>query len=445
MSHSLDIVLENGRALLFDSGLSDLVDAEVNIGISNGKIAVISNSNLGPAAQRIDCKNLYILPGVIDSQVHFRDPGLTHKEDFESGTMGAALGGVTCVFDMPNTKPSTTTKELLLEKIEAVKSKSWVDFGCFIGASPENIFELKDLESISGCPGIKIFMGSSTGNLLVEEDEHLEKILLHSRRRVIVHCEDEKRLRERKSIAVEGASPLFHPQWRDEETAYLATQRLLKLARKTNRKVHVLHVTTSKEMDLLAQNKDIASVEVLPQHLTLSSPQCYEQLGTKAQMNPPIRELKHQEALWRALKNKIVDVIGSDHAPHTIEEKNKIYPESPSGMTGVQTLVPIMLNHVNQGKLGLKDFARLVCENPRWVFGCWDRGRIQVGLGAHFTIVDMNRKETIRNQWIKSRCGWSPFDGMSVQGWPVMTIVNGNIVARDNQLIAKAGKIAKFE
>jgi dihydroorotase len=438
MHMNYDLVLSNCDLFTHTGTSSKAVrfvnQTNVHIGISNGKISAVSSSPL-QGAKELNLKGLTVLPGIIDSQVHMREPGMPQKEDLEAGTKAAALGGVTSVFEMPNTIPATTTQALLEDKFKRAAGRAWVNHGFFVGGSPENIQELAHLEKLPGCPGIKIFMGSSTGSLLVEDDPTLEKIFRQGRRRVILHSEDEMRLRERKHIALNSKNVQDHPVWRDELTALMSTERLLKLSRITGRKVHVLHITTADEMSLLARNKDIASVEVLPQHLTLSAPECYERLGTLAQQNPPIRNKYHQEALWKAVNNKTVDVMGSDHAPHTLEEKSKEYPGSPSGMPGVQTLLPIMLNHIHGGRLSLERFLEMVCENPRWVFGCASKGRIEENLDADFTVVDLKKQQTISNSQIASRCAWTPFDGMRVTGWPVMTIVGGNVVMRDDQII----------
>ncbi len=446
---TFDLVLNNGELFTHKTSSNDgrnktFVQQKVNIGISGGKIAEITTSPIN-GHEQINLEGLQVLPGIIDSQVHMREPGMTHKEDLDTGTRAAALGGVTSVFEMPNTVPATTTQAALEEKFKRAHGRAWVNYAFFIGGSPENVEQLASLELLPGCPGIKIFMGSSTGSLLVEDDTTLEKIFRAGRRRVILHSEDEYRLRERKHLAIESKNPITHPIWRDELTALRSTERLLRLARLTGRKVHVLHVTTAEEMQLLAKNKDIASVEVLPQHLTLAAPECYERLGTLAQQNPPIRGQRHQDALWNAIASGVVDIIGSDHAPHTLEEKAKEYPGSPSGVPGVQTLLPVMLTHVAQGKLSLERLLELVCENPRWVFGCQQKGRIEVGLDADFTIVDLKKQNTITNKWIASRCGWTPFDGMATTGWPVMTVVGGSVVMRDDQLIGSPlGKPVQF-
>lgn len=429
-----DYTLVGGHAAVTTS-TGDIQIVKTDVGIVDGKIAALGYLRSSPTEQKIDIDGLHVLPGVVDSQVHFREPGLTHKEDLETGTKAALLGGVTAVFEMPNTQPSTTTKEAFQNKVAALDHRAWCNVGFYIGGSHDNIEQLDSLEKLDGCCGIKVFMGSSTGSLLVEDDEALLKILKHGNRRMAVHCEDEFRLRERKSIAVEGKSAHLHPVWRDDETALLAVQRLIRLATQAKRPVHVLHVSTKQEVEFLAAHKNIATIEVLPQHLTLSAPECYERLGTFAQQNPPIRDKSHQAALWRALQRGVIDVIGSDHAPHTIEEKKKEYPNSPSGMPGVQTLLPIMLNHVNNGQLSLEHLIRLISINPSKIFKIQGHGKLELGCRANLTLVDLKAERKIENKWIASRCGWTPFDGMKVKGWMKACFVNGQLAMMEDQLI----------
>jgi dihydroorotase len=443
-AHTPATVIKNAKCILpSDSWASgpqadDLICVETSVAIRDGRFVAIGNTGDQTAFQNpheiIDAKGLHLLPGVIDSQVHFREPGLTHKEDLETGTRGAALGGVTAVFEMPNTKPATTTAELFAAKLKLAENRAWTDYSFFIGACPENITDLAELELHPNCCAIKIFMGSSTGSLLIEEESHLQKILEQGHRRIAVHAEDEARLRERRHLVEGKNDPRLHPYWRDEQTALIATERLIRLARKTKRQVHVLHVTTAEEMAFLKNAKDIATVETTPQHLTLAAPDCYDKLGTLAQMNPPIREARHQKALWHAINDGTVTVLGSDHAPHTREEKSKDYPNSPSGMTGVQTLLPVMLDHVNKGRLSLERLVELVSRNPARLYNAIGKGEIRLGGDADLTLVDLNREQTITNSWIASRVGWTPFDGMTVKGWPVGTIIRGHIVMRDGQL-----------
>jgi dihydroorotase len=416
-----------------------------DIGIREGKIAALGSLGSALAEEVIEGPGLHVLPGVIDTQVHFREPGLVHKEDLATGTRAALLGGVTSVFEMPNTIPPTTTREALAEKLRRASGRAACDYAFYVGATGQNADELAALESTPGCAGVKVFMGSSTGSLLVPDDAGVRAVLRATRRRVAVHAEDEDRLRERKAVFVEPGRPESHPVWRDPETALRATRRLLALAAECDRLVHVLHVTTAEEMDLLAAHRVKASVEVTPQHLTLVAPDCYERLGTLAQMNPPIREARHRQALWQAVETGVVDVIGSDHAPHTRDEKARPYPESPSGMAGVQTLLPLMLDHVHAGRLSLARLVDLTSAGPARVFGLLGKGRIALGADADLVLVDLARRETIKNARIASRCGWTPFDGQEVTGWPVATVLRGRVVMREGEVIGEpTGQPVRF-
>ena len=428
MAQTFDLILKGGIAAT-PNGI-----AAADVAMRDGRIAAIG-AVTGDAAEVIDASGLHILPGVIDSQVHFREPGLEHKEDLATGTAGAALGGVTAIFEMPNTTPNTLGADDLADKLARAKGRAWCDHAFFIGAAEENADELGELERLPGCAGVKVFMGSSTGSLLVADDEVLREVLKNGRRRVAIHSEDEARLRERLALVKDGADVAMHPEWRDAETAIRATNRLMRLVRETGRRVHVLHVTTAEEIDILAGNKDLATVEITPQHLTLVAPDCYRKLGTLAQMNPPVRDARHRDGLWRGVVQGIADCIGSDHAPHTLEEKARPYPKSPSGMTGVQTLVPIMLDHVNAGRLTLARFVDLTSAGPARIYNVVGKGRLAVGYDADLTVVDLKATRTIRNDWIVSRCGWTPYDGMTVTGWPKMTIIRGRTVMREDELI----------
>ncbi|TVR84666.1 MAG: dihydroorotase [Rhodospirillales bacterium] len=435
----MDLILKNGTCVT--PGGIDVLD----IGVRNGHIAALGAVDAAAAPEVIDCRGLHVLPGVIDTQVHFREPGLEHKEDLATGTAAAAMGGVTAVFEMPNTKPATTTTEALADKCRRAKGRVWVDVAFFVGAAADNVADLPELERLPGCSGVKLFMGSSTGDLLVADDATIARVLASGSRRVAVHAEDERRLNERFTIVEGGADPAMHPEWRDVETALAATRRLLALARGVKRRVHVLHVTTAEELPLLARNRDLATMEVTPQHLTLAAPECYERLDTYAQMNPPIRDARHREALWAAVADGLVDCIGSDHAPHTREEKNRPYPASPSGMPGVQTLVPVMLNHVAEGRLSLERFVDLTSAGPARIFGIAGAGRIALGYPASLTVVDLKHRQMITNLGMVSRCGWTPFDGLTVTGWPVMTVIRGRVVMREGTLLGDpAGEAVRF-
>ncbi len=386
------------------------------------------------AESRLDAVGLHVLPGVIDSQVHFREPGLTHKEDLESGTRGAVLGGVTAVFEMPNTHPLTLWAEDLQAKLDAARGRAWCDYTFYMGGSAVNAEQLATLEVLPGCAGVKVFMGSSFGDLLADDEDVLRRILRHGRRRLAVHAEDEARLRARKVLVEARGDVREHTLWRDVESALVATQRIVRLADETGRRLHVLHVSTAEEMAFLAEHKRRVTVEVTPHHLNLFAPECYERLGSLAQMNPPVREQRHQDALWQAIREGVVDVIGSDHAPHTLEEKARPYPQSPSGMTGVQTLLPTLLDHVHAGRLSLQRLVDLTSAGPARIFGIERKGRIAVGFDADLTLVDLAARRTIRNDWIASRSGWTPYDDVAVTGWPVHTVVRGHIVVRDEAL-----------
>ncbi|MDP1910192.1 MAG: dihydroorotase, partial [Hyphomicrobium sp.] len=331
MSATFDLVLKGGTVVNNDGvGVRD-------VGVRGGRIAAIGNLDAAAAGEVVDARGLHVLPGVIDTQVHFREPGLEHKEDLESGSRSAVLGGVTAVFEMPNTKPLTTTKATLADKVARARNRMFCDFAFYVGGTRENIGDIPMLEKLEGSAGINVFMGSSTGDLLVDDESSLDRIIGAISRRAAFHSEDEARLIERMHLRRAG-DPSSHPEWRDEEAAIISTRRLVRLAEKHKRRVHVLHVSTAAEMAFLAEHKDWASVEVTPHHLTLVAPECYEKLGTYAQMNPPVRDDRHRQAIWAGLAAGTVDVLGSDHAPHTREEKDHAYPASHSGMTGVQTL-----------------------------------------------------------------------------------------------------------
>lgn len=432
MTNAYDLILSGGEVV------SPGGEAITDVGVTDGQIRKIGDLSQSDAGERIDCTGLHVLPGVIDSQVHFREPGFEWKEDLETGARCAALGGVTAVFEMPNTNPSTTSPDMLVDKLARAKDRMDVDHAFYAGATNENSNVLAEMESMAGCCGVKVFMGASTGDLLVKDDKGVEAVLRAIRRRAAFHSEDEYRLEERWHLAVEGDYS-SHPVVRDVETAVSSTRRLIRLARKTGKRIHVLHISTAEEMEILRNAKDVASVEVLPNHLTLAAPECYEQLGGFAQQNPPIREARHRQAIWRALNAGIVDVVATDHAPHTREEKAQPYPASPSGTPGVQTFVPVMLTHVNAGRLTLRRFVELTSAGPQRVFGIANKGRIAEGYDGDFTLVDLKRKETITDQWSKSKSGWTPYDGFEATGWPVATIIRGRVVMRDGELLLKGG------
>jgi dihydroorotase len=430
MTQTFDLIVRGGEVVNHAGrGFAD-------IGVRNGKIVAIGDLGQASAGEIFDATGLTVLPGVIDSQVHFREPGLEWKEDLESGSRGAALGGVVAVFEMPNTEPTTTDPDALADKLARAKGRMHTDHAFYVGGTHENATFLGELERLPGCCGIKVFMGASTGTLLVQDDEGVENVLRHVNRRAAFHSEDEYRLAERRSLARPG-DWTSHPEVRDAQAAMQSTERLVRIAKSLGKRIHVLHVTTHQEIEFLSKHKDVASVEVTPQHLTLVAPEAYERLKGFAQMNPPIRSAEHVAGVWRGIETGIADVLGSDHAPHTREEKARPYPASPSGMPGVQTLVPIMLTHVVNGRLSLERFVDLTSHGVNRVFGLADKGRIAEGFDADFTIVDMKAKRTITHDWMATRSGWTPFDGFEAKAWPVATIVRGTVVMRDDEIVAE--------
>jgi len=437
LADTFDLVLK-GATIVNHAG-----ESVADLAIGDGRIAALGDIAASSAGRAIDARGLHILPGVIDSQVHFREPGLEHKEVLASGSRAAVLGGVTAVFEMPNTKPATTTAEALTDKVVRARNRMHCDFAFFVGATKQNIDELPTLERLEGSAGIKIFAGSSTGDLLVDDEDSLSRIVGKISRRAAFHSESEMRLQERAGVKRAG-DVSSHSEWRDAEAALASTEMLLRLARQAGKGIHILHVSTAAEMQLLALNKDIATVEVTPQHLTLIAREAYASIGSRAQMNPPLRDKSHQDVRWWGLDQGVVDVLGSDHAPHTLEEKEVAYPASPSGMPGVQTLVPVMLDHVNKGRLSLARFVDLTSAGPQRIFGIAGKGRIAVGYDADLTIVDLKLQKTITDDWIASKCGWTPFAGRNVQGWPVGTILRGNIAMWDGELGQPSGAPVRF-
>jgi dihydroorotase len=437
MAETFDIVFKGGTVV------NHAGEGVADIGIRDGQIRAIGQIGEGLAGETVNAHGLHILPGIIDSHVHFREPGLEYKEDLESGSCSAVLGGVTAVFEMPNTKPPTTSAETLAAKVAAATGRMYCDFAFYIGATHDNIDELAELERLPGAAGVKVFAGSSTGDLLVDDEETLARLLATINRRAAFHSEDEARLKERLGLQREG-DPASHSEWRDPIAALTSTERLIRLATEAGKRIHILHVTTGPEMELLSLHKDVASAEVTPQHLTLTAPEVYDRLGARAQMNPPLRDRTHQELLWWGLAQGVVDVLGSDHAPHVLEEKSGTYPATPSGMPGVQTLVPVMLDHVNAGRLTLARFVDLTSAGPQRLFGIAGKGRIAVGYDADLTIVDLKRERVIEDSWIGSKCGWTPFAGRKVKGWPVGTVVRGRLAMWDGELGQAGGAPVRF-
>ena len=429
MAETYDLIVRGGEVV------NHAGRGPADVGVRGGKIVEIGDLGAASAGEVFDAKGLTVLPGVIDTQVHFREPGLEWKEDLESGSRAAVLGGVVAVFEMPNTEPTTTDADALADKLKRAKGRMHCDHAFYVGGTHENARWLGELERLPGACGVKVFMGASTGSLLVQDDEGIEQVLRHINRRAAFHSEDEYRLADRRPLARTG-DWTSHPEVRDAQSAIQSTERLVRLARATGKRIHVLHVTTAAEVEFLARHKDVASVEFTPQHLTLEGPEAYERLKGYAQMNPPIRGAEHRAALWEGVANGVVDVLGSDHAPHTSEEKARPYPASPSGMPGVQTLLPVMLTHVAEGRLSLERLVDLTSHGANRLFGLADKGRLAAGYDADLTIVDLKARRTLRHDMMASRVGWTPFDGMPAKGWPMATIIRGTVVMRDDEVVA---------
>ena len=430
MSDNFSLIIKNGSCYI-DGKLT-----QTDIGLSGNKIKKIGKIELN-SSKVYDATDKVVLPGIIDTQTHFREPGSTDVEDLESGSRAAVLGGVTSLFEMPNTNPPTSNLVEFDKKLQLAKNRMHSNYAFYFGATPDNIEQLSKLKDVEGCCGVKLFAGSSTGKLLVDKEADIEKVISSSDRVVSIHSEDEEILNLRKKFIKEG-DVHSHPEWRNTECAISSTRRVVKIAERYNKKIHVLHVTTKEEVDFLAMHKKNVTFEITPQHLTLYAPDCYDKLGTYAQMNPPLRTKEHYDRLWVAIKNNIVDVLGSDHAPHSKENKNKNYPNTPSGMPGVQTIFPVMLDHVNNGKLTLEQLIKLMCENPCKIFGIKNKGYLKEGYDADLTIADMDKEVTIKDEMIASKCGWTPFNNHKVKGFPVGTIVNGNLVMSDGKVIAES-------
>ena len=434
-----DLILRGGSCVL------PWGTVPADIGVIDGRIAAIGAARDATADQVLDVTHLHVLPGLIDPHVHLRDPGDPAIESIATGTRAAVLGGITTVFDMPNTSPAITDAATVGWKQAYIPQHAYCDMGFYVGATKGNAAALAGLETQAGVCAVKVFAGSSTGDLLVEDDASIEAVLRHGHRRVAFHSEDEYRLQARRGLFQDGDPYASHMEWRDVECARLGTERILALAERTGRPVHILHVSTAEELDLLRQHRRLGTVELLVNHLTQWAPEVYERLGGYAVMNPPLRDRRHVEAAWAAVADGTADTIGSDHAPHPRAAKERPWPAVAAGLTGVQTLVPVMLNHVAAGRLTLERMVDLMAAGPARVYGLACKGRICAGYDADFTVVDVAARRTITNDWIASPCGWTPFDGTTVTGWPVMTIVRGSVVMRNDRVDgAPEGRLVSF-
>ena len=399
--------------------------------VEDGCIAGVGAPAYTRADEVVYADGLHLLPGVIDDQVHFRDPGLTHKEDLRTGSQACAAGGVTSFLEMPNTVPQTVTVAALADKLALASRRCVVNYGFYIGATTENLAELQRAECTPGLstPGIKIFIGSSTGDMLVDDQERLEEIFAETTLPITAHCEDEATVRANRA-RIEGGGPLTvhaHSRVRDHRAAVTATLRAIDLAVRHRHRFHVLHVSTAEEVGILAAHNDLVTAEACPHHLFLDVSD-YDRLGTLAQMNPSLKTAADRDALWRGLRDGAIQIVATDHAPHTLEEKAAPYPASPSGVPAVQVVLPLMLNEVNRGRCSLGDIARWMSDRPARIWDIVGKGRIEAGCDADLVLVDMSIEREVRNEDQLTRCGWSPWHGTVLRGWPVRTWVGGRTV-----------------
>ena len=401
---------------------------EGDLRIANGRIKTVApQGGLVPqnAEQVIDGTGLHLLPGAIDPHVHFRDPGNPEKEDLESGSRAAVAGGITGFLDMPNTVPNATNRVQLEAKIAIAGQKAVNHHGFFIGATSDNVADMQSVEGMDGVCGIKIFMGSSTGDLLVHEQKHLENIFANTGGIIATHAEDEDRLQSRIAQYKGRTDIAAHAECRDVECALIATKRASALAKDHDHRLHIVHLTSGAEADWLASNKgDLITTEVCTQHLTFDQDDV-EELGVRALMNPPIRYTEDKNSLWKRLKDGTIDCVVTDHAPHTLEAKSVGYPNAPAGMPGVETSLPLMLTHAMNGKCSVPDVVKWMCTGPARVYGMQNKGSLIEGYDGDLTLVDLETRRTITDADVWTRVGWTPYAGMELTGLPMWTIVDG--------------------
>lgn len=410
--------------------------------IDGTKIADIDPARQLSADETVDASGLFLLPGVIDDQVHFREPGLTHKEDLQHASRACAKGGVTTFLEMPNTRPSATTPELVEGKLALAAQKSLVNYGFYIGATTANV---ADLARATRTPGIKIFIGSSTGDLLVDDQDALERIFAETTLPICAHCEDETTIRANAERLAGTTDVADHSRIRDHAAAIIATRRAIDLAVRHRHRFHVLHVSTGAETELLADHRGLITAEACPHHLFFSTDD-YARLGTLVQMNPSLKTPADCEQLWQALRSGLIQVIATDHAPHTLEEKQQPYPKSHSGLPAVENSLALMLDQVNRGRCTLSQVVHWMCDAPARVWDIVDKGRIAVGYDADLVLVDLNKSAEIRNEEQQTKCGWSPWHGTTLTGWPVRTWVLGHEVFHDGRFDeSRRGQEARFD
>lgn len=399
---------------------------ETSVLIDGTKIAAIDAAIQTVVDQTVDAGGKHLIPGVIDDQVHFREPGLTHKEDLVHASRACAKGGVTSFLEMPNTVPNTVTVDVLHDKLKLAHSRSLVNYGFYIGATTENVGELRHAKRT---PGIKIFIGSSTGNLLVDEQAALETIFAETTLPICAHCEDESTVRANAARYANSKDIADHSRVRDHRAAFIATQRAIDLANRHQHPFHVLHVSTADEIDLIAAGGDLITAEICPHHLFFNIDD-YASLGSLVKMNPSIKTKSDNQKLWQALLDGVITVIATDHAPHTIEEKEQPYPECPSGLPAVENSLALMLNQVSHGKCNLEQVVRWMSAEPARIWQIENKGRIEVGYDADLTLVDLNLAQIVLNENQETKCGWTPWHGTELTGWPIATWVMGHQVFR---------------
>ncbi len=408
--------------------------ARTSVLVEGTKIAAIDPAVHTTADEVVSARGLHLLPGVIDDQVHFREPGLTHKEDLVSATRACAKGGVTTFLEMPNTVPTTTTVERLHDKLALAATKCLVNYGFYIGATPHNLAELK---AATRTPGIKIFIGSSTGELLVDEQAALEAIFAETTLPICAHCEDEGTIRANAARLAGTTNVADHSRVRNHAAAIIATRRAIDLSVRHRHRFHVLHVSTGDEADLLIEHHNLLTAEVCPHHLFFNTGD-YARLGTLVQMNPSLKSAEDNHRLWQALLAGFIQVIATDHAPHTLEEKQKAYSPghggSPSGLPAVENSLALLLNEVSRGRCTIEQVAGWMCDAPARVWDLVGKGRIEVGCDADFVLVDLAKTATIVNEEQETKSRWSPWHGVALTGWPVRTWVFGREVFRDGRI-----------
>jgi len=409
--------------------LPDAVE-RVNVLLDGNRIASVDAPDSASADEVIDARGLHLIPGVIDDQVHFREPGLTHKEDLEHATRACAKGGITSFLEMPNTRPTTTTLAALEDKLSNAAQKCRVNYGFYIGATPDNVDVLK---SAQRTPGIKIFIGSSTGDLLVDSQEALERIFAETTLPICAHCEDEATVRANAARLGGGTSIHDHSLIRDNKAALIATKRAVELAQRHKHRFHVLHVSTAEEVEFLRTTSDLITGEACPHHLFFSVDD-YDRLGSLIQMNPSIKSKADCEAVWRGLLDGTLEVVATDHAPHTLEEKRQPYPKSPSGLPAVENSLALMLNEVHHGRCLLSQVVSWMCEGPARVWNLKNKGAIREGYDADVVLLDLQKSQTILNENQLTKCQWSPWHGTTLTGWPVRTWVMGQTAYADGKV-----------